>query len=139
MYVIGKPRLVVLSQWLGLLAVIGMGIVLIPRWGPAGALVADGLAQILMCGLLLVYLWRVLPRKYPLDFTWRFLLGLILAALPGIIWHPSSRILLGISGVIFLILCVILLILIKPLNGEDLDMMGSLNTRTVPLLKWFAR
>jgi O-antigen/teichoic acid export membrane protein len=139
MYVIGKPKLVVLSQWLGLLAVIGFGIVLIPRWGPAGALVADGLAQILMGGLLLAFLWRVLPRKYPLDFTWRFLLGLILAALPGILWHPDSRLLLGVSGVIFLILCVGLLILIKPINSEDLEMMGSLNARVVPLLKWFAR
>lgn len=139
MYVIGKPKLVVLSQWLGLLAVVGFGIVLIPRWGPAGALVADGLAQVLMGGLLLAFLWRVLPRKYPLDFTWRFLLGLILAALPGILWHPDSRLLLGVSGVIFLILCVGLLILIKPLNSEDLEMMGSLNTRGIPLLKWFAR
>ncbi len=56
MYVIGKPRLVVLSQWLGLLAVVGFGIVLIPRWGPAGALVADGLAQVLMGVLLLAFL-----------------------------------------------------------------------------------
>jgi O-antigen/teichoic acid export membrane protein len=139
MYVIGKPRLVVLSQWLGLLAVIGFGIVLIPRWGPAGALVADGLAQVLMGVLLLAFLWRVLPRKYPLDFTWRFLLGLILAALPGILWHPGSRLLLGVSGVIFLILCVGLLILIKPLNSEDVEMIGSLNARVVPVLKWFAR
>jgi O-antigen/teichoic acid export membrane protein len=139
MYVIGKPRLVVLSQWLGLLAVVGFGIALIPRLGPAGALVADGLAQVLMGVLLLAFLWRVLPRKYPLDFTWRFLLGLILAALPGILWHPDSRLLLGVSGVIFLTLCVGLLILIKPLNSEDVEMMGSLNARVVPLLKWFAR
>jgi O-antigen/teichoic acid export membrane protein len=139
MYVIGKPRLVVLSQWLGLLAVVGFGIVLIPQWGPAGALVADGLAQVLMGVLLLAFLWRVLPRKYPLDFTWRFLLGLILAALPGILWHPDSRPLLGVSGVIFLILCVGLLILIKPLNSEDVEMIGSLNARVVPVLKWFAR
>ena len=139
MYVIGKPRLVVLSQWLGLLAVVGFGIVLIPQWGPAGALVADGLAQVLMGVLLLAFLWRVLPRKYPLDFTWRFLLGLILAALPGILWHPDSRLLLGVSGVIFLILCVGLLILIKPLNSEDVEMIGSLNARVVPVLKWFAR
>jgi len=139
MYVIGKPRLVVLSQWLGLLAVVGFGIALIPRLGPAGALIADGLAQVLMGVLLLAFLWRVLPRKYPLDFTWRFLLGLILAALPGILWHPDSRLLLGVSGVIFLTLCVGLLILIKPLNSEDVEMMGSLNARVVPLLKWFAR
>jgi O-antigen/teichoic acid export membrane protein len=139
LYVIGKPRLVVLSQWIGLAAVIGIGIALIPRWGPAGALVADGLAQIIIGGLMLAILWRILPRKYPLGFSLRFLLGLILAALPGIIWHPESRILLGVSGVIFLVLCAGLLVLIKPLNAEDLELMGSLNKRVVPLLGWFAR
>jgi O-antigen/teichoic acid export membrane protein len=139
LYVIGKARLVVLSQWIGLAAVIGIGIALIPRWGPAGALVADGLAQIIIGGLMLAILWRILPRKYPLGFSLRFLLGLILAALPGIIWHPESRILLGVSGVIFLVLCAGLLVLIKPLNAEDLELIGSLNKRVVPLLGWFAR
>ena len=139
LYVIGKARLVVLSQWIGLVAVIGIGIALIPRWGPAGALVADGLAQIIIGGLMLAILWRMLPRKYPLGFSLRFLLGLILAALPGIIWHPESRILLGVSGVIFLVLCAGLLVLIKPLNAEDLELVGSLNKRVVPLLGWFAR
>ena len=139
LYVIGKAKLVVLSQWIGLAAVIGIGIALIPRWGPAGALVADGLAQIIIGGLMLAILWRILPRKYPLGFSLRFLLGLILAALPGIIWHPESRILLGVSGVIFLVLCAGLLVLIKPLNAEDLELIGSLNKRVVPLLGWFAR
>src|SRR6266516_2706804 len=46
LYVTGRPRLVVLSQWLGLITVILFSILLIPHWGPAGALVADGLAQI---------------------------------------------------------------------------------------------
>jgi O-antigen/teichoic acid export membrane protein len=143
MYVIGKARLVVLSQWLGLVAVTIIGIALIPHWGPAGALVADGLAQILMGGMLLILLWRVLPRKYPLNFTWRFLLGLTLAAMPGVLWHPQSRLLLVVSGVIFLVLCIGLLILIKPLDADDLEMVRSLDNRLVdriaPLLKRFAR
>src|SRR5215471_2259369 len=45
LYVIGKSRLVVLAQFVGLLAVILPGILLIPHWGPAGALFADGLSQ----------------------------------------------------------------------------------------------
>ncbi len=139
LYVIGKARLVVLSQWIGLVAVICIGILLIPRWGPAGALVADGFAQIIIGGLMLAMLLPILPRKYPLGFTLRFLLGLILAALPGILWHPQSRILLGLSGVIFLLLCAGLLIIIKPLNIDDLEMVGKLNKRLVPLLAPFAR
>jgi O-antigen/teichoic acid export membrane protein len=141
LYVIGKPNLVVLSQWLGLLAVVVIGVILIPRWGPAGALVADGLAQVLIGAMLLAFLWRALPRKFPFGFTLRFLLGLTLAALPGILWHPESRLLIGVSGVIFLGLCIGLFIIIKPLNAEDLEMIGSLNAsaRIAPYLKWFTR
>jgi O-antigen/teichoic acid export membrane protein len=141
LYVIGKPKLVVFGQWLGLLAVVVIGILLIPRWGPAGALVADGLAQVLTGALLLAFLWPALPRKYPLDFTLRFLLGLTLAALPSILWHPASRLLIGISGVMFLVLCILLFAIIKPLSADDLEMIGSLNvsTRLAPYLRWFAR
>ena len=139
LYVTGKPRLVVLCQWLGLLAVIGLGIALIPRWGPAGALVADGLAQMVIGTLMLVFLWNALPRKYPFSFTWRLLLGLSIAALPGILWHPSSRFLIGVSGCIFLVLCLGLLLIIKPLNDEDVTMAALMNTRIARLLRPFAR
>lgn len=139
LYVVGKPRLVVLGQWLGLLAVALTGIIFIPRWGPAGALVADGVSQLLTGALLLAFLWKVLPRKYPLGFTLRFLLALVLAALPGILWHPESRPLLILSGLIFLILCAVLLTLIRPLTTEDMEMIGTLNPKLVKYLRWFAR
>lgn len=139
MYVIGKPQLVVLSQWLGLVAVFIVGILLIPRWGPAGALVADGIAQIVIGGMLLAFLWRALPRKYPLGFTLRFMLGLVLAALPSVLWHPSNRYLLGVSGIIFFIVCIGLLLLIKPLNREDVSMVSTLNTKVASYLQRFAR
>ena len=139
MYVVGQAKLVVLSMWIGLVVLTLLDILLIPRMGPAGALVSDGLSQVLIGGMMLAFLWRILPRKYPLGFTLRLLLGLTIAALPGIIWHPTSRVLLGVSGCIFLILCVGLLMLIKPLNAEDLEMVDSLNHRMASLLQWFAR
>lgn len=139
MYVIGKPRLVVLSQWVGLAALIVLGILLIPHLGPAGALVADGLSQVLTGGMLLAFLWKALPRKYPVGFTLRLLLALVLAALPGILWHPTSRVLLGVSGGLFLIICIGLLLLIKPLTQEDITMIGGVQPRIVRYLKWFAQ
>ena len=118
-----------------------IGVLLIPHWGPAGALVADGLAQVLIGALLLAFLWPVLPRKFPLGFTMKFLLGLTLAALPGILWHPASRLLIGVSGVIFLLLCIGFFIIIKPLSAEDLELIGSSNAsaRLVPYLRWFVQ
>src|SRR5207247_10438000 len=81
-----------------------IGIILIPHWGPAGALVADGISQIITGCILLAILSKDLPERYPLGFTLRILLALTLAALPGIIWHPSGRFPLVIAGVLFLIL-----------------------------------
>jgi len=139
LYVTGKPRLVVLGQFVGLVVLIVIGIALIPRWGPAGALVADGISKIIMGGLLLAFLWRDLPEKYPLGFTLRVLLALTIAALPGIIWHPSGRLSLVISGTMYLVLAIGLLLLIKPLNVKDLEMAGQTNRWVGKYLRWFGR
>ena len=139
LYVIGKPVKVVLGQWLGLLAFVLIGIALIPHWGPAGALVADGVAQVVTGALLLAFLWRELPRKFPLDFTLRLLLGLMLAALPGLVWHPVGRFLLVISGCVFVVLSVVLLLVIRPLSAEDIDVIRGVRPRVGSYLQWFAQ
>jgi O-antigen/teichoic acid export membrane protein len=139
LYVMGKSKLVVLAQFIGLLAVIVIGIMLIPHWGPAGALVADGFSQIITGGILLAYLSKDLPEKYPIGFTLRILLALTLAALPGIIWHPSGRFPLVLAGIVFLVLSLGLLLVIKPLSSRDLKMVGEVNTRAVRYLRWFGR
>ncbi|MBV9713343.1 MAG: oligosaccharide flippase family protein [Ktedonobacteraceae bacterium] len=139
LYVTGKARLVVLSEWAGLVGVIIIGIILIPGYGAAGALIADGIARIITGVLMLAFLWNALPHKYPLVFTLRFLLALTIAALPGILWHPANRILLGLSGCLFLVLCAGLLLAIKPLSEEDMVMLGGLNKRLARYLRWFAR
>ncbi len=142
LYVIGKPKSVVISQWIGIFFVIISGIVLIPRQGAAGALIADGIAKLVTGILLLFFLLRHLPSQYPkelLVFTLRFLLALIIAALPSILWHPNDRILLTISGVIFIVLCVGLLAWIKPLNATDMDLLAQVNPRATKYMHWFAR
>ena len=139
LYVMNKARLVVIGQWIGLGVVIVLGIVLIPRYGPTGALIADGIARTVTGGLLLAFLWRDLPSKYPIGFTLRFLLALTIAALPGIVWHPTDRILFGLSGVVFLVLCIGLLLVIKPLSNDDLVMIQGMRPSASKYLKWFAR
>jgi len=147
LYVLGRPRQVVLSQWTGILLAVLVGIALIPPFGPAGALVADGVAKTVTGALLLIFFLRDLSKhdqsnKHALgllSFTLRFLLALILAALPSILWHPSDRILLTLSGAIFLILCLGLLLWIKPLSKEDMTMITQVNPRVAPYLRVFAR
>ena len=142
LYVIGKPRSVVISQWIGIVCVIVAGSVLIPTWGAAGALIADGIAKVVTALLLLFFLLRYLPSQYPkelLGFTLRFLLALVIAALPSILWHPANRILLGASGGLFILLCLGLLLWIKPLNASDIELLRQVNPRAAKYVHWFAR
>jgi O-antigen/teichoic acid export membrane protein len=142
LYVIGKPKLVALSQWIGLLLAIGVGCITIPLLGPAGALIADGVARMVSGALLLIWVLKKLPKQYSralLRFTQRFLAAPVLAALPSIFWHPSGRIQLGISGVFFMLLCLGLLLVIKPLTAIDIEMIEGMKPRIAHYLRWFAR
>jgi len=139
LYVMGKSRLVVLAQFVGLVAVILIGIMLIPHWGPAGALVADGISQIITGGILLAFLSKDLPERYPLGFTLSILLALTLGALPGIVWHPSGHFPLVLAGIVFLALSLVMLLWIKPLRSKDLELVGEVNTSLVKYLGWFGR
>jgi O-antigen/teichoic acid export membrane protein len=142
LYVVGRAKLVALSQWIGILIIIASGIVFIPSFGAAGALIADGLAKVVAALLLLVFLLPLLPRQYPLDllaFSGRFLLALFIAAIPSLIWHPDNRILLVASGCIFLVLCFALLMLIKPLTDDDLSMLQQMSPRFTRYFRPFTR
>jgi O-antigen/teichoic acid export membrane protein len=139
LYVLQKPQLVVLSWLLGLTSLIVFGILLIPHYGPAGALIADGISKIITAGLMLIFIWRDLPEKYPLAFTLRVLLALTIAALPALVWHPVGRTMLVASGIVFLGLSIALLTLIKPLNAEDMSRIGEFKPGAVKYLRWFAR
>ena len=154
LYVLGKARFVVLAQWIGLFVVLGLGFWLVPIWGAAGALVADGVSRLVTYGLMLIFLWSDLPEKYPFGYTLRIvlatafaalLLHLGIAALPTLTlhFHPLSHLtgktLLAVSGVLFVILSAVLLMLIRPLSKKDLDMIGEVRPGATRYLKWFAQ
>ncbi len=139
---LGRPQFVVLSQWSGFLLVIVLGIVLIPSFGAAGALIADGVARVMAGALMFGFLLKKIPRKYQLsllDFTWRFLCILALAGLPALFWHPVDRVWLCVSGCLFVGLCVILLRMIRPLNEEDVALLAIYSPRSTRYLRWFMR
>lgn len=142
LYVTGHAHWVVVSQWLGIgVALIG-GILLIPETGPAGALIADGVAKTITGLFMLLIVLRQLPRRYPVElfhFTLRFLIALIMAALPSLLWHPNDQLQLILSGLLFLLLSLALLLWMKPLSSGDLEMLKQSKPRIAGYLRYFAR
>ncbi len=139
LYVLGRPRYVVIAQWVGLFVVIGLGFLLVPGWGAAGALIADGVSRLVTYGLMLAFLWRFLPENYPLSYTLRIALATGIAALPSLVFHPASKPLLVVSGCLFIVLSALMLTIVRPLSKKDLDMLGEVRPGVTRYLKWFAR
>lgn len=139
LFVLGKSRFVVTAQWAGLITVIGLGLWLTPLWGPAGVLVADGSARLITCGLMLIFLWKDLPEKYPLGFSLRVLLAVSIAAIPIGFFHPSNKSLLAVSALLFVLLSAGLLTLLRPLTQRDIEMIREVKPGVARYLRWFAR
>lgn len=139
LFVMSRSRFVVLAQWAGLIVVIALGLFLTPQWGPAGALVADGVARLVTCGLMLLFLWKDLPLKYPLVFSLRLLVAVALAAIPIVLFHPATKTMLVLFALVFIVLSAGMLMLIRPLAPEDVEMVREVKPGVAPYLQWFAR
>lgn len=152
LYVLGKARFVVIAQWVGLFVVLGLGFWLVPRYGAAGALIADGVSRLVTYGLMLVFLWRYLPEKYPFGYTLRVVLATGCAALvlrlatagvgklsPTLASHLAGKPMLVVFGLLFVLLSALLLAIIRPLSKKDLDMIAEVKPGVARYLQWFAR
>ena len=141
LYVLGQQRWVVVSQWatVGILAVTGA--VLVPRYFALGALLAVGIGRLAAQVFLFVLARISVHRPYPVAFSAKLLLALVLPAAATVIWQPAplvagaiSRLrwlpaasslvvqqglVLAIQTIVFLLIFLVCLRVIRPLDAED--------------------
>ncbi len=119
LYVLGRQQWVVVSRW-GSLGVLALGdVLLIPRFGAAGALLAVGLAQLAAELFLLALARRALARPYPVSFMLRVLAALMPPLVVTIFWRPSTFLGLALAGAAYALIFAVCLRVIRPLDSED--------------------
>jgi O-antigen/teichoic acid export membrane protein len=145
LYVLGRQKWVVVSQWGTIVILAATGAVLIPHFFALGAalaaLIAVGIGR-LAAQIFLFVLARIWVRRpYPVVFTVKLLLALAPAAVVTALWQPTALVaavapalrwlpaavssvvqqglLLTLDGVIFMVIFLIGLRLIRPLDSED--------------------
>jgi O-antigen/teichoic acid export membrane protein len=137
LYVLGRQRWAVISRW-GSLGVLAIGdLLLIPRFGPAGALLAVGVSQVAAEVFQLALVRRMVARRYPFGFIARLLAAMVLPVGVTLLWRPGSLPGLLVAGVIYAALFVACLWLIKPLDAEDGDLLRQLRRPLRVLLEPF--
>ncbi|HEV2238430.1 MAG TPA: oligosaccharide flippase family protein, partial [Ktedonobacterales bacterium] len=137
LYVLGRQRWAVISRW-GSLGVLAIGdLLLIPRFGPAGALLAVGVSQVAAETFQLVLVRRMVARRYPFGFIVRLLAAMVLPAAVTVLWRPGTLPGLLIAGVLYAALFLGCLWLIKPLDAEDGELLRQLRRPLRVLLEPF--
>ena len=158
LYVLGRQRVAVVTQWGGLALTALLAAILIPQpgmlGGPGGALIALGTGRVVVEAIQLAYAWRLLRSKYPLRFGLRVCLALIPAVVVAAFLHPTSwtwipshiggvhisvtLIGLSISVTLYAIVLIIGLAFAKPIEHQDVDLLAQTNPRLRPILSPFA-
>lgn len=135
LYVLGRQRWVVVARW-GSLVVLGLGdLLLIPRYGVTGALVAVGVAQLAAEAFELVLARVALTRPYPAGFMVRVLAALAPALAFSVLWRPDSLPGLVVAGLAYTAIFLVALRLLRPLDAED----AALLTHGPPALRAILR
>jgi O-antigen/teichoic acid export membrane protein len=119
LYVLGQQNWVVASRWgsLGLLWL--ADVLLIPRYGVGGALVAVALAQLAAALFLLALALRAVKGPYPVGFIVKIVAALLLPVGFSVLWRPSSLVGLVLAGLGYAVIFVACLRFIRPLDAED--------------------
>lgn len=156
LYVLGRQRLALLTQWMGLLVTGIIAYILIPQpgmyGGPDGALIAIGVGQVGTVVWQLILAWRLLHAKYPIRFSVRVVLALIPPVLLAVFVHPNTFLPshigpvhvppaltdLVVSVLIFAVVLIIGLAIVKPIEHLDVDLLAQTNPRLRPILSPFA-
>ncbi|MFI5273899.1 MAG: polysaccharide biosynthesis C-terminal domain-containing protein, partial [Ktedonobacterales bacterium] len=129
LYVVGRQRSVLFTRWAGLVVNVVLDIALIPIYGPVGALFGTGFSQVWV-GIIEYLLVRgQVPHGYPTDFMARMISATIIPMVLLTWWQPAGVGGLAASSVAFAVLIIFGLMLTRPKEAGDLQLMMMANPR----------
>jgi O-antigen/teichoic acid export membrane protein len=127
LYVLGRARWAVFSRWFALGVLFVLDLVLIPLYGVAGCLLAVGIAQMVAEMIQFTIARYRLRRQFPVAFMLRILLALVPGLILTALWRPTSWIGLISAGLIFALLFLVMLLLLRPFDAEDDQLLRNTN------------
>ncbi|HEX9067909.1 MAG TPA: hypothetical protein VF807_04010 [Ktedonobacterales bacterium] len=130
-YVLGKAQWAVIGWWAALGALFIGDVLLIPRFGVAGCLLAVGLAQMVAQIIQLGVARYYIGSHFPVAYMVKVVLALVPGMLLSLVWRPTSWAGLGAAGLTFAALFIGALLIIRPLDSED----AMLLAQTAPTLR----
>jgi hypothetical protein len=66
-------------------------------------------------------------------------LATAVAGLPFLLFHPTGKLLLAVSAIVFIGISALMLTIVRPLSQKDLAMIAEVRPGIARYLKWFTR
>jgi len=126
---INKEKIVFYLRLLAGLLNLILDILLIPKYGALGAIIATGSSGIIVVALELGYVKKYVQVKFPLIFVAKVITICVLALVISMFAPVKNAFSLIKVGVLYGVIGIILLYLIKPFANEDQELLIKLNKK----------
>jgi len=137
LYVIGKEGLALRFRLVCSAINITLDIALISLFGALGAILATGIASILVVSLELFFVRRYVGVRYPLGFLAKICLAALVSVGPAILLARINLLSLTIAGAVYGLSFLGLLYFLKPLGPQDKLTLNNINPRLAMVLSRF--
>ena len=135
---IGNPRIPMYVLLLGTVVTVGLGFYLIPINGINGGAFSITFASLVMMIPMLAITFRITKTKIPFKFFAKIVAASLIMGIP-ILFLPQNLIGIIIGIIICPIIYLVLLVLFKTLNSEDIGLARDYSNKLGPLSKFSNR
>ena len=127
LYATEKAKTVLITRLVGGFINLALNLILIPKYGAMGAIVATGFCLILTVVLEYICIRRLLRHSYPFIFILKVSLATIVALSALKVFHVETIISLLGLGVGYILILLFIFYLLKPLNQADKTVIKTSN------------
>lgn len=132
---IGNPRIPMYILLLGTIVTVGLGFYLIPLMGINGGALSITFASLVMMIPMVIITFRITKTKAPISFFTKIVIASLIMGIPLLIL-PQNLIGIIIGVIVCPIIYLILLILFRTLESDDISMARSYSKKFGPLSKY---
>ncbi|MBI4744254.1 MAG: polysaccharide biosynthesis C-terminal domain-containing protein [Actinobacteria bacterium] len=137
LYALNKEKIVLATRGVGAVLNIILDIILIPRYGAIGAVVATGSVGILLVLTEMTILRRYIKTRFPLVFALKIFLAGALGIFMASLIKPVNGIQLCFAALIYFVIFIIGVLILKPFSEDDKEVLSKIHPVVEMVVKYF--
>jgi O-antigen/teichoic acid export membrane protein len=137
LYALNKEKIVLATRSIGAILNIVLDIILIPRYGVIGAVVATGSVGVVLVLTEVTILRRYIKAEFPLVFALKIFSAGTFGILVASLLKPASIVQLCFAALIYFVIFIIGILILKPFSEDDKEVLSKIHPVVEMVVKYF--